>query len=101
MLSFLAILTWLIVKLPFAVRVEDGTSVSTEVLQMAHNTGCTSIAERTIGSEIVNNSNNLGGMRFYIIQATLQKVASLFSLKLQLYPLIEISLIYLYLKKLN
>ena len=43
MLSFLAILTWLI---SFAVGVEVGTPVSTEVLQMTHNTGCTSIAER-------------------------------------------------------
>ena len=47
-LSFLAILTRLIVELPFAVRVEDGTPVSTEVLQMAQNLGCTSIAERRI-----------------------------------------------------
>ena len=30
MLSFLAILTRLIVELPFAVRVEDGTPVSTK-----------------------------------------------------------------------
>ena len=51
MLSFLAtlIMTRLIVELPFAVRVEDGTPVSTEILQMAHNSGCTSIAERRIG----------------------------------------------------
>ena len=47
-LSFLTILTWLIVELPFAVRVEDRTPVSTEVLQMAQNKVCTSIAERRI-----------------------------------------------------
>ena len=87
MLSFLAILTWLMVELPFAVRVEDGASVSTQVLQMAHKTGCTSIAERTIGSEILNNQDlkplkNLWGMRVYIKQVTLHKVALLFSLKL-------------------
>ena len=32
MLSFLEILTWLMAELPFAVRVEDGTPVSAEVL---------------------------------------------------------------------
>ena len=48
MLSLLEILTWLMVELLFAVRVEDGISVSVEVLQMAHNTGCTCIAERRI-----------------------------------------------------
>ena len=37
MLSFLAILTRLMLELPFAVRVEDGMPVSTEVLQMARN----------------------------------------------------------------
>ena len=46
--SILAILTRLIVELPFAVRVEDGTPVSTEVLQMAHNSGSKAIAERRI-----------------------------------------------------
>ena len=54
MMSFLVILAWLIVELPFAVRVEDGTPVPTEVLQMAHNTGCTSIAERRIENYCVN-----------------------------------------------
>ena len=46
MLSFLEILAWLMVELPFAVKVEDGTPVSTDILQMAHNSGCASIAER-------------------------------------------------------
>ena len=35
MLSFLEILTWLMVELPFSVRVEDGTPVSVETLQIA------------------------------------------------------------------
>ena len=48
MLLFLAILTSLMVELPFAVRVEDGIPVSAEVLQMAHNTDRTSIVERRI-----------------------------------------------------
>ena len=58
MLSFLEILTWLTVELPFAVRVEDGTSVSTEVLQMAYNSGCTSIAERRIENISVSWNTN-------------------------------------------
>ena len=48
MLLLLAILIRLIVELPFAVKVEHGTPVSTEVLYMTHNSGCTSIAERRI-----------------------------------------------------
>jgi len=44
----LAILTWLIVTLPLANRVEDGALVSTGILQMAHNTGYTFITERRI-----------------------------------------------------
>jgi len=44
--SFLASLAWLIVELPFAVRVEDGTPVPIEALHIAHFTGgCASIAE--------------------------------------------------------
>ena len=58
MLSFLAILTSLMVELPSAVRVEDGTPVSTEVLQTAHNSGCTSIAERRIENISVSWNTN-------------------------------------------
>ena len=36
------------VELPFAVRVEEGTPVSVEVLQMAHNTSCTSLPKEEL-----------------------------------------------------
>ena len=42
-----AILPWLIVEVPFSVRVEDGTPVTTGFLQIANNTG-TSMAETRI-----------------------------------------------------
>ena len=48
MLLFLAILTWLMDELLFAVRVEDGTPVSVEVLQMAHNISCTTLLKEEL-----------------------------------------------------
>ncbi len=45
-LSFLTSLAWLIVELPFAVRIEDGTPVPIEALHIAHFTGCDSIAKK-------------------------------------------------------
>ena len=46
--SWKYILTWLMVELPYAVRAEDGTPVSVEVLQMAHNTSCTSLLKEEL-----------------------------------------------------
>ena len=43
-LSFLVLLAWLILELPFSVKVENETPVSTGFLQIAHNTG-SSMAE--------------------------------------------------------
>ena len=48
MLSFLEILTWMMVELLFAVRVEDGTPMPVEVLQMAHKTSCTSLLKEEL-----------------------------------------------------
>jgi len=52
-----SMLAWLMAELPFAYGIENGMLVSTEVLQMAYNLGCTWIAERiTENISVICNS---------------------------------------------
>ena len=53
-------MAWLMAELPLAYRIENGKLLSTGVLQMAHNSGCTSIAKTIISVTCTFNLLSLG-----------------------------------------